>query len=268
MIKRKTENNYPKAFLATGIILAGLFALCYFIVFESPLVVDQGTGGILVNYGTTDEGEGKDVTSTEEPSASPKANKSTPVKVTDVQPTEQKSKTDNDDTKVVTQNTEDAAEVAANAKKTTHTINTEPANTVKKPQINQNALYHGSTNKGQGAGDGTSTKTGNQGSNQGSTLTNNYGPGGSGGGLNMPNWSFVTTPDVINKNRVPGRVVVDFTVDQNGNVINAHIVKGKSKAEIDLLQACEEAIRNSKFKSSVPATGNQNGEMTFVFKVD
>ena len=84
----------------------------------------------------------------------------------------------------------------------------------------------------------------------------------------MANWSFVSTPDVANKNRVPGRVVVDFTVDQNGNVIEAHSNRQKTKAELDLIDECVEAIKESKFKSTTQATGTQKGEMTFVFKVD
>ena len=191
-----------------------------------------------------------------------------PDKLTDVQPTEQKTQADNGETKVVTQDNEDAAAVATSGKKSTTPTTTEPAKPVKKQEVNQNALYRGSSNKAQGAGDGTTTTPGNQGSPTGSAIANNYGQGGSGTGLNMPNWSFVSTPDVTNRNRQPGKVVIDFTVDQNGNVINAHYVRGKSKAELDLIQECEDAIRKSKFKSSTPASGNQNGEMTFVFKVD
>ena len=63
--RQEEENNYPKAFLATGIILGLMIALCYFIVFENPPVTIDGTGGILVNYGTTDEGSGKDINSTD-----------------------------------------------------------------------------------------------------------------------------------------------------------------------------------------------------------
>ena len=84
----------------------------------------------------------------------------------------------------------------------------------------------------------------------------------------MANWSFVSTPDVTNKNRVPGKVVVDFTVDENGNVIQASWNPRKSKAELDLCEECVEAIKESKFKSSTSVTGTQKGEMTFVFKVD
>jgi TonB family protein len=262
------ENNYPKAFLATGVILAVMVALCYFIVFQNPPVEEMGTGGILVNYGTTDEGSGKDVTSTEEPSLAEKANKTQPDKVVKAPPTEQKTQVDNSDKKIVTQNTEDAATVATNAKKTSQNIATETTKPVRKEVVNANALYKGPSKSGNAGGDGTTAKPGNQGSRNGSALTNNYGPGGSGGGLDMANWSFVTTPDVANKNRVPGKVVVDFTVDQNGNVIQAAWNPRKSKAELDLCEECVEAIRQSKFKSKTPVDGYQKGEMTFVFKVD
>src|SRR3569833_2119497 len=75
MTNYEEENNYPKAFLATGIILAVLIGLCYIIVFRTPLPEEQGVGGILVNYGTVDEGTGNNQSSTEEPSVAEKAKK-------------------------------------------------------------------------------------------------------------------------------------------------------------------------------------------------
>jgi len=117
MNAQQEENNYPKAFLATGVIMAVLIALCYFIVFQNPPVQDDGTGGLLVNYGTTDEGMGKDNMSTEEPSVAEKANHTQPTKVTPAPATEQKTQVDNSDQKVVTQDAEDAPVVAANSKK-------------------------------------------------------------------------------------------------------------------------------------------------------
>ncbi len=262
------ENNYPKAFLATGIILAAVMALCYFLVFTSPPKQEDGTGGILVNYGTTDEGMGKDILSTEQPSVAEKANKTQPNKVTPTPPTDQKTQVDNSDKKIVTQNTEDAAEVAANSKKPSPSVATQTAKPVAKQVVNQAALYKGSTNKGSGGGDGTTTTPGNQGSPNGSILSNNYGPGGSGGGLSLPNWKFVNPPDVRNEHRVPGTVVIDFTIDQNGNVLEAHANRQKTHAELNLVQNCENAIKASKFTSSAPANGNQRGEMSFIFKVD
>ncbi len=128
----KEENNYPKAFLATGIILAVIIALCYFIVFTSPLM-QEGTGGILVNYGTTDEGMGTDYMSVEQPSMAEKANHTKPDKVTPAPETEQKPQPESSDKKIVTQNTEDAPEVSTN-KKPSPTVATMP--TKKSDQAN------------------------------------------------------------------------------------------------------------------------------------
>src|ERR1700744_5437645 len=172
------ENNYPKAFLATGIILGVVMALCYFIVFREPPPPPDGTGGILVNYGTVDEGMGNDQTSKEEPSVAPKANHTAPSKVTPAPPTEQKTQEDNSDKKVVTQETEDAPTVNSKSKKTSQAVATTPPAKPAKPVVNQNALYKGATaNKGTGEGDGTGNTPGNQGSKNGSTLSDNYGPG-------------------------------------------------------------------------------------------
>jgi hypothetical protein len=263
------ENNYPQAFLATGIILAAIIALCYFIVFTNPPPPTDGMGGILVNYGTVDEGMGSDQTSTEEPSVAEKANHTAPTKVTTAPPTEQKTQEDNSDKKVVTQETDDAPTVAANSKKQSQSVATQPAKPVAKPQLNQNALYKGATpNKGGGQGDGTSTTPGNQGSKNGSTLSDDYGPGGSGNGLKMPNWSFVSAPDPQNIHRVPGVVVIDFVVDQDGNVISAQANRAKTRADLSLIESCINSIKSTKFTSSTPASGTQKGQYTFRFKVD
>ncbi|MEO6150077.1 MAG: energy transducer TonB, partial [Mucilaginibacter sp.] len=167
----REENNYPKAFAATGFILAVVIALSYFIVFRTLPKVEDGTGGILVNYGTVDEGMGDDYMSMEEPSVAENANQSKPDKVTPTPPTEDPVQADNSDKNVVTQNTEDAPEIAANSKTPSPTVATKPNKTEAKPTVNQNALYKGKTNTGTGEGDGTGTTPGNQGKTTGTTLT-------------------------------------------------------------------------------------------------
>ena len=261
------ENNYPKAFLATGIILAVTIALCYFIVFQDPPVQIDGAGGILVNYGTTDEGMGKDISSTDEPSVSPKANHTQPNKVTQAQPTDQKSQV-NSDNKVVTQNTEDAPEVASTAKKTTQNIAPSPAKPVKKEVVNQNALYKGAAKTGSGAGDGTTTTPGNQGSKNGSPLADNYGQGGTGNGVRGTQWSFVNMPDVKNTSRMQGTVIVDITIDANGNIITASQDRKTRMGDLDLINRCINAVKNSKLTSATSGAGNQKGQIVFKFDVD
>jgi hypothetical protein len=264
----REENNYPKAYLATAIIMGFLFAMCYFIVFKTPPKQDDGTGGILVNYGTTDEGMGNDYMSVEEVSRAPKANKSAPNKVTKDEPAE---KTDNDqsDKKVVTQNTEDAPVVTDNSKKPSTTLATDAKKAESKPTVNQNALYKGPKTNGTGAGDGTTNTPGNQGKVNGSNLSDNYNGTGSGnGGLAMAQRSFVSRPTVDNPKRSPGIVVIEIKVDKNGNVIDAGAGRGTTVSDNDLIQKCVNAVYRSKLNASDLAPDTQTGKVTFVFKVN
>jgi len=265
------ENNYPKAFAATGIILAVIIALCYFIVFTNPPKPEDGTGGILVNYGTTDEGMGSDYMSTEEPSVAEKANNTRPDKITPTPPSDEKSATESSDKNVVTQNTEDAPEIAANSKKPSTTV-TQATKAIAKPTINQNALYKGPSNQGTGEGDGTTNTPGNQGKPTGSTLTNNYNGTGSGNGGNLSGLgqrSFINRPVVSNDGRAFGKIVVDIKVDKNGNIIEATAgARGTTISDARLLQKCEDAVRNSRVSPLETAPMTQEGQVTFVFKVN
>jgi len=268
----REENNYPKAFLATGVILAVLIAACYFIVFKNPPKTEDGTGGILVNYGTVDEGMGSDYMSTAEPSVAEKANHTKPDKVTPATPTEDKPQPESSDKSVVTQNTEDAPEVAAPTKKPTNTVTAaQPVKPAAKPTVNQNALYKGKATTGTGEGDGTGKTPGNQGKPTGTTLTNNYnGTGsGNGGNLNMIQRNFISRPNVSDENRQSGKIVVDIRVDKDGNVVYARAgARGTTISDAALLQKCESAVLNSKLNPLDSAPETQVGTVVFVFKVN
>ncbi|WP_345950967.1 energy transducer TonB [Mucilaginibacter sp. PAMB04274] len=269
---RQEENNYPRAFLATGIILALLIGLSYFIVFQHPAKEEDGTGGILINYGTVDEGMGDDYMSTEEPSVAENANHTKPDKVTPAPPTEQVNTTDNSSKQVVTQNTEDAPEIAS-SKKPTQSVNTQqqPTKEPPKPTINQNALYKGKTNNGTGEGDGTGNTPGNQGKTTGTTLTNNYNGTGSGNGGNltgMPQRNFVSKPSVSDDSRHTGKVVVDIRVDKDGNVTYARGgARGTTITDQALIEKCEDAVKRSRLNSLDSAPEMQQGTVVFVFRV-
>jgi hypothetical protein len=265
------QNNYPKAFAATGLVLGLVIALCYFIVFTSPHKADDGTGGILVNYGTTDEGMGSDYMSIEEPSVAEKANQTLPDKVTPNRTTDQKTPTESSDKNVVTQNTEDAPEIAANTKKTSNTVATQPTKNAK-PSVNQNALYKGPTNNGTGQGDGITNTPGNQGKPEGSTLTNNYDGTGSGNGGNLSGLgqrSFISRPNVSYDGRNTGKIVVEIRVDKGGNIIYARAgARGTTIVDSRLLQKCEDAVMRSRISPLDSAPDNQEGQVVFVFKVN
>jgi len=267
--QQQEENNYPKAFLATGIIMTLLITLCYFIVISSPPPPELGTGGILVNYGTSPEGMGADYMSTEEPSKAEHPNHTRPTKVTPAPPTPQKAVTEQSDKKVVTQNTEDAPEVNNSSKKPTKSVSTEQPAKPAKPALNQNALYKGKSNGATGEGDGTTNTPGNQGNPNGSNLSNNYNGTGSGnGGLALGNRTFVYKPSVEGSNRTGGLIVVEIHVDKNGNVISASAgAKGTTITDYRLFTSCENKAKTAKFNPSPNAPDVQVGYMTFVFKI-
>ncbi len=263
----REENNYPKAFLATGIIVAVLLALCYFIVFEVPAKPVEGTGGILVNYGTTDAGMGTDYTSTEQPSVAEKANHQQPAKVTPAPPTEQKTSEETTDKKILTQNNEDAPEVATSSKKPTKTVAAEATKTVAKPTINQNALYKGKSNGGTGAGDGTTTTPGNQGNPKGSTLTNNYNGNGSGNGgdMSLGYRTFISKPTVKDNHSSEGVVYVECIVDRHGNISHVEIGRGTTMSDGAVVDQCLNAIRNAKVTPDPDAPDQQRVRIPFRF---
>lgn len=261
----REENNYPKAFIATAIVMSVMIGLCFIFTITLPAKQVEGTGGILVNYGTTDAGMGSDYLSTEEPSMSEKANKTKTDKIT----TSDASNTNAENsTKVVTQTNEDAPEVADNSKKPTNTVSTDAQKAASKPTINQAALYKGKTNNASGTGDGTTNTPGNQGKTNGSNLSDNYDGTGSGnGGLSMAQRKFINRPSVDNPKRSPGKVVVDIQVDKNGIVISAGAGRGTTVSDDELVQKCVNAVYRCRLNASDLAPDTQTGKVTFVFKV-
>ena len=83
ILKNNPDNNYPKAIAVSVIILTSLLLLSiFYIVSKASPPEEVGIGGIIVNYGTSDEGMGNDYMSVEEPSVDPNANGKTPDKIT------------------------------------------------------------------------------------------------------------------------------------------------------------------------------------------
>jgi outer membrane biosynthesis protein TonB len=268
----RDTDNYPKAILCTTIIMGALLALCYLLKFSAPALPDEGTGGVLVNFGTSDQGMGTDYMSAEDPSMAENPSKSKPDKVDNVQPTPTSS-ADNGNAKIVTQSNEDAPEVQSNPKtKVNNNVNTNNLANAKKPVVNQNALYKGKKNNGTGEGDGNTNTPGNQGKAGGTTLTNNYDGNGSGNGgnlLGMPERHFINKPQVNDANRRSGRVVVSIQVDKKGNVISAQAgARGTTITDYALFTRCEQAIMAEKLNPLDNGPDVQVGNVVFVFRVN
>ena len=264
------ENNYPKAIAISSAIMGALLILSFFIVIGKFEPVEVGMGGMVVNYGTSAEGMGDDYISIEEPSADPNANGKAPDKVVPEEKVTPTTNTQNSDKQIQTQNTEDA--IAVNTKPTkastatpTQATEDKPA----KPTINQNALYKGKKNDGQGKGDGTGTTPGNQGDKDGDPLANNYGEGGSGFGEKpIPIRNFVNFVPPKDDGQKTGKIAVRLKFSKNGTIIDAIPgVKGTTLNDRELWQKCKEAIMAARLNASDLGPEVQMGVVTINFKV-
>ncbi|MGO1520119.1 MAG: energy transducer TonB [Sphingobacterium sp.] len=268
--QHQEENNLPKALGISTIIMVGLGVIAFFIVLGQNLP-EYGMGGIIVNYGTAEEGMGEDYMSVDEPSLDENANNvrpdiidpnSAPVPT----PSQQVS-----NEAVATQDIEEAPVIAkaekpvqANAEQST--VEKEDAT----PAVNPNALYKGNKNNAQGAGDGTGDTPGNQGSNLGDPLASNYGEGGSGFGdsmLSLENRRFTVPPKIDDNGQQHGIVNIEFTVDNKGNIIRARQAKGTTIADYSLIEKCIRAVEQAKLNALASAPQTQTGRITFRFSV-
>lgn len=265
------ENNMPKALGLSAAVMGLLALIGFFIVFGGA--PRYGMGGIIVNYGTSDEGMGDDYMSVDEPSMDENANNVEPDRidpeeipdpVPSQQVTEQTVATqDMDDAPAIPQKEEKP--VQANAEEAT------PEKKESKPAVNPNALYKGKKNNATGKGDGTGTKAGNQGSDLGDPLASNYGEGGSGDGnmmLDIANRKFEVPPNIKDDGQQAGRVAVQFTVNKSGAVTSARAgVRGTTISNRALLEKCERAMMSAKLNALENAPASQSGVIVFNFKL-
>jgi len=257
----------PKAVALSSLVMAALVFIGFFIVFGSD-VQQYGMGGIIVNYGTSEEGMGDDFMSVEEPSMDENANSVLPDRVVPTETPEPEPSQQVADKIVATQDMEDAPAVAQ-PEKPTEKPAPETTKEAKKstPTINTNALYKGRKNGGSGAGDGTGAVPGNQGSAQGDPTATNYGEGGSGLGdqpITLASRFWAVSPNIDDKGQFEGKVNVQVRVDKSGNVTYARAgVAGSTYVSSEVIQMLERAFRRAKLNVLENAPASQ----TFIVPV-
>lgn len=270
--QRQEENNYPKAFAISSAIMVSFLVLSFFIIASRATPPEEvGTGGIIVNYGTSEIGMGDDYMSVEEPSVAENANNTPPDKViTETDPITTSSAAVSDKY-IVTQDAEDAPEIVTKDKSTAKTPSVSLPTKENKPTVNQNALYKGKKNNGIGRGDGTGTTPGNQGSKEGDPLSPNYGKGGSGFGnvsLSIDNRSFVSIPKIEDNGQSSGKIAVEIRVDKTGKVTYARAgARGTTLSDVALWRKCEQAVLGAQLNQLESAPDVQIGKVVFNFKV-
>jgi len=263
------ENNYPKAIAISTGIMAFLLGISFIIVIGSFQPEEElGMGGMVVNYGTAAEGMGNDYTSIEEPSVAPNANQKAPDKVTPEEKVIPNTSNQTTDQDIQTQNTEESISINTKSKKPTNTnptAATEDKET--KHVINQNAIYTGKKNNGQGRGDGDGAVPGNQGSENGDPLTPNYGDGGSGFGnkpIELRRFSNLVIPK--DDGQKTGKIVIRIYFNKAGNITKAvQQLKGSTTTDTELVNKCIQAVLSSSIIKAEAGGDNQTGLVTFNF---
>lgn len=264
------KNYYPKSIMISSGIVIGFLLISYFILIGNP-IGEIGTGGIIVNYGTSEIGMGEDMMSVDEPSIDPNANMALPDRVVPNETPEEVASQQSSDKAIVTQDVEDAPAVVTKKEASSPTPVATPEKKESKPVVNPNALYTGKKNNGSGSGDGTGNTPGNQGSKEGDPLSPDYGEGGSGFGntsLSLENRRFVIPPRIEDNGQLAGRVAVEITVNRQGVIISARAgVRGSTLSDPVLWAKCEKAAMEAQLNQLEKAPQAQRGVIMFVFKV-
>jgi TonB family C-terminal domain len=230
----------------------------------------QVEAGILINFGTSNTGLGR-----LEPA-------------TDLQPKPSEASAANpaDEETPMTQDYEEAPAIVKkqqtkkNPKQKTNKEVTKPIETNKnqeaetkpQPKVNPKALFPGQKSDGGNQGEGEIGGKGNQGDPNGSPLTGNRIGGGNGNG-NIPSYSlagrgYLTLPTPKYNSQAEGKVVVEITVDRNGNVVKANpILKGSTVQDEKLFEAAKDAAMKAKFNVKSDADPYQTGTITYNFRL-
>lgn len=242
--------------------------------FSTPLPL-PGEEGILINFGTDNEGMGLT-----EPRPAPRR-ETRPVS----QPTSQKDKET-----PLTQDFEDAPAIPPtkpepkpkpkpDKPKETQPAETTPKETqpqqeVEKPrEIDRRTLFPGQKPDGDDTGEGDGNVKGNQGDPGGSVDSGDRtgGTGGRGGGISfsLGNRKSVSLPPPVYPKQKSGKVVVSITVDRNGKVTAAEAgFKGSTTLDEELLKVAKEAALSATFDVNPNAPAFQTGTITYIFKLE
>ena len=253
-----------KSFAITSIIFVILFVLFFYLGLTS--LDPPPENGIAVNFGTTEFGSGE-IQPTEAIQSAPKAEAA------------KEAAASNDD--ILSQDIEEAV-VIKEAKKIQPTKQTAKEEVKTKPKENPkpskstsdalSSLINGPKSDGKAkGGEGNDNIAGDKGSPNGNPYANSYYGSGSGSG-NGAGWglngrSISSRGKEVQKCNEFGTVVVQITVNRNGNVIAAKYTKGTTNTNPCLIEPALATARKYRWQPDANAPETQIGFITVNFKI-
>ena len=252
--------EHKNGIIGTLLFHGAVLVLLIFLGFttEYPLPAEEG---IMINFGNTDEGSGP---------IEPENNAETDNQelVSNSNPSEASSSEDAQ----LTQDFEDAPEVIKTPEKKPE----KTAEEIERERIEKerqeleremsDADFNNSNNNNNSSSEGDGNKTGNQGDPNGNPNTHGNGQGSKGISYSLGGRKASSLPKPINSTNEGGVVVVEITVDPNGNVLTATPgMAGSSTNNKALLQAAKKAALKTKFTKKSNAPAKQIGVITYRF---
>lgn len=262
---------------------AALFLILLFTMMKTPIppfAEAGGNGGVIVNIGNVEEAGGDVQPMAEVISKDPVVEKTTAQTAPEEEFATQ-------ETEVVDIPPVKKTDVKKDVKPTKTEVKVTPKAVTPPKTVNPTAIYQGKTtaSKNQGTGKGA----GDQGDPEGdprSTYTGKNGTGGTGGignggdgdgpgsgpgkgvSFSLSRRKLLSTPKISDHSQETGKVVVDITVDREGNVETAVPGgRGSTTTSAYLFRLAKEAAMKTKFNPSPENADIQKGTISFVFLV-
>lgn len=241
-----------------GTILFHLLLLLIFIQFgmtyQDP--PEENAGGMVINFGTSDEGMG-DVqpSSTENTTSSENA-------------TQSEATTPSSAQENALTTTEQTVEMNASQSNTTSQQTTTQQQTEPTVDENLSNALNALNNPNNSTGDGNTGTQGDQGDPNGDPNSSNYTGSSTGNGVDfsLGDRLLVKVKKPTNPTQEDGKVVVEIVVDKNGKVIRATPgARGSNTTNPTLYKISKEAALEARFNVKADAMAEQKGTMTFVF---
>lgn len=291
-----------KSFVITTVIYILLLLILFFIRFWPPANMQElagggGGGGVTVNFGDTEFGSGNNFESDVLDVKNETKQVVKPTETAEDQIIAQENSTEENDVVI--------AKKPITKKPKVEIIKKETQPVVVKPKVtkNTNDALANILKGGNKGGDGNSSTQGNQGSSNGSLSNDGYGSGGSGGGTGGGNGSgngtgtgagsgsgsgggsgsgngggvgyslggrkALSKPAPKYTCNESGKVVVEVSVDRNGNTISVVPgVKGTTNTAKCLLDQARIAAMNTKWQASEDAPERQVGKIVYSFSLN
>ncbi len=251
--------------IATACYALLLLAAFCLVRFDFGIETLRPGEGVLIDFGTTDGGEGpQDLHATD--AEAPAANAAPAAAETEAEvSTVEQSDAEVAETKPVAAPQQAEATVAA-----PHPAETETPPAEQPRTVNTRALFPGRTAGSHAVSEGNASGEGNAGDRSGSPAGSREGTGQSSSGISydLSGRSVVgALPLPAYTANASGKVIIDVTVDASGRVTNAaYHPQGSTTNHAELVAAARNAALKARFSESESFV--QGGTITYIFRMN